>query len=242
MKQLHRFINLLALTGLLTISCNKDTCIHGDGPIVAKEVDIELFSALDLNGSLNIVLIQGNEQKVIAKGQENIISYLSTEVDEGNWTIKMQQGCYNDYELTLEITTPSLEEFGTSGTGNIQLTNNFEGIENINVFNSGSGQIFGNDSLYISNLLFVTISGSGGISLNGICENQNISVSGSGSYNSYGLASTNCVISLPGSGDCYVNVNSSLDVFISGSGNVYYTGDPDITSTITGSGQLINEN
>jgi len=241
MKKLHLYFSLFILLGIL-FSCDKDTCVHGEGPVVTKELDLAVFSSVDLKGSINIILTQGTEQKVLAKGQENIISYLSTEVKEGNWTIILEDGCYNDYELTIEVITPSLEEFGISGTGNIQLNDNFTDIENINVFNSGNGHIFGNDSLFISDFLFVTISGSGNISLNGITLNQNISLSGSGSYMSFGLLSENCVVSLPGSGNCEVNVNSNLDIFIGGSGSVYYTGSPAITSTITGSGEIINGN
>lgn len=227
---------------LILLSCDKDTCVHGEGPVVSKEIDLAAFNSIDLKGSLNVIVKQGTEQKVVAIGQENIISYLSTSVKAGNWDIMLENGCYNDYELTIEITTNSIEELGTSGTGNVQLDGNFVEIENISFFNNGSGQVYSNDSIFVSNFLFVNITSNGSISLKGLCENQNIGLSGSGNYYSYELFSENCIVSVPGSGYCKVNVGNNLDVFIGGSGNVYYLGNPDITSTVTGSGEIINEN
>ena len=149
---------------------------------------------------------------------------------------------YNDYQLTIEIELPEISEFGISGAGNIQIVDKFESLTNLNLFNSGSGEIFSNDSLIVANFLNTNISGSGNINLKGKVPNQNITVSGSGNYLTFGLESDECVISLPGSGNCEVNVSSTLDVFISGSGSIYYKGDPTINSNITGSGSIINSN
>ena len=232
----------LALSVLLCTDCAKDSCLHGSGPIVSKSLNIGDFNGFDLRGSFNVTLEKGMEQRVIASGQENIIDQLSLKINNGKWTIALNDGCYIDYQLTIKIYSPSIEEFGTSGTGNIQLLNRLDSIVNLSVFNSGSGHIFCNDSLLIDDFLNIALSGSGNIALKGKTNTQNINLSGSGNYYAFGLISEDCIISLPGSGNCEINAINNLDAFIGGSGNIYYTGNPVISSTITGSGGIINSN
>lgn len=241
--KIHRLytFTLITLTSLF-FACDKDTCIHGDGAIITQEVYLEDFSAFKLSGSFNVVLKQGNEIKVMATGQQNIINEISRDIDNGVWDLKFKDGCYNNYTLTLEISHPSIAEFGINGSGNIHILNKLEALENLSIYNNGSGQLFSSDSILIENYLNVEISGSGSIDVMGEAINQNVNISGSGNYFAFELNSENASISIPGSGNAEINVDSTLSAFIGGSGNIYYTGNPDITSSITGSGELINSN
>lgn len=243
MKFIQRLYTLFLLIGVvLCTSCAKDTCIHGSGPIVSRTLNIDDFNGFDLRGSFNATLQKGNELKVIAEGQENIIDQLSLQVIGGKWNIKLKEGCYIDYQLTIHIYSPNIEEFGTSSTGNIQVLNRLDSISNLSIFNSGSAFILCSDSLIIDNYLNISLNGSGSIGTKGRCLTQNINLSSSGTYNGFGMFSDECIVSLPGSGNCEINVLNSLDAFIGGSGNIYYTGNPTISATITGSGSIINSN
>lgn len=238
----RKYTFLLIASVLLCTACTKDTCLHGSGPIVSKTLNIGEFNGFDLRGSFNVTLEKGSEQMVIASGQENIIDQLSLQINNGKWKIALNDGCYIDYQLTIKIYSPTIEEFGTSGTGNIQLLNRLDSIANLSVFNSGSGHIFCNDSLVVDDFLNIALSGSGNIALKGKTNSQNINLSGSGNYNAFGMISDDCIVSLPGSGNCEINAINNLDAFIGGSGNIYYTGNPVISATITGSGEIINSN
>lgn len=243
MKFIQLIISVFVLGYFISFSsCSKDTCIHGSGPIVTQDITISDFNGFDLYGSFNIVLKEASDIRVYAEGQQNIISYISTSVSNGIWRAALQDGCYNDYTLTVYIEHPNISEMEISGSGNIQILDRLDSLENLNVFISGSGNVFSNDSIIINNYLNIDISGSGNIGLQGSALNQNINISGSGNYNAFELYSENCIASIPGSGNIEIYADSTLNVFIAGSGSVYYKGNPDITQNITGSGVIIDAN
>lgn len=244
MKIARIFYSITLIIGVVSLaSCTKDNCIHGSGPIITQELDIVDFNGFDLGGSFNIVLEQDSVIKVVAQSQQNIIDAISTNVNNGIWDATFYDGCYNDYDLTVFISHPSITDFGISGSGSIHIIDLYASIENLDMFISGSGSIFCNDSLLIDNNINTTISGSGNVFLGGgSAPNQNITISGSGNYLSFEFLSDSCLVSIPGSGNVEVNVDSTLEVSIGGSGSVYYKGYPTITSNISGSGEIVNSN
>lgn len=243
MRIIHRFLSFAILLSIVfAYSCKEDTCIHGAGPIVTQDIDIAAFHTFRSFGNFNIVLKEGDEISVQAETQENIIPFITTSVVDSVWDVNLQNGCYNDYQLTIYITHPSIKEFGILGSGNITILNRLDSIDNLYIYIGGSGNIQANDSLIISSNLYADISGSGNIILKGSVPNQNISIPGAGNYSAFDLLSEDCTITIPGSGNVMVNVSNTMDVFISGSGTVSYIGEPDITQTITGSGEIIDAN
>ena len=243
MKFIQRLYTALLLSSLIfSISCTKDTCIHGEGTIVSQNLAISDFSGFKLSGTFNIVLQKGPEIKVVATGQPNILNYISTSVENGIWNAEFEDGCYNDYQVTVYINHPNIKEFGINGSGSINVIGKLDSLENLTVYNNGGGNIYCSDSLLIDNFLNVDLSGSGSIELIGSALNQNINISGSGDYSAYNLFSENVTVSIPGSGDAMVHAFTSLEAFLSGSGSVYYIGDPVLTTNVTGSGAVINAN
>jgi hypothetical protein len=243
MKFIQRIYKMLLLISIiLSAGCAKDTCIHGSGPIVSQELTLDHFNGFNLRGSFNITYKKGSEQKVIASGQQNIIDQLSYTFDNGIWIVELLDGCYSDYQLTIQITSPSIDEIRNNSAGNIQLLNRVDSLATLSIFNNGTGYISSYDSIIVDNFLNIGLTSSGDIDLIGLVKNQNINLSGSGNYHAFGLLSEVCTVSLPGSGSCEINASNTLEAFISGSGNIYYTGTPLITSSITGSGNLINSN
>ena len=97
--QLYRILGLFSLL-IVMLSCDKDTCIHGDGAIVTQEITIDDFTSFKLSGSFNVVLTQSESPSVTVKGQQNIINELSKVINNDVWDIKLNEGCYSDYELT----------------------------------------------------------------------------------------------------------------------------------------------
>jgi hypothetical protein len=238
----YTILSFLFLLLLGIANCNKSDCINGEGSIVTQAITLGDFDGINLSGNLNIVLEQGEDLQVFAEGQQNIISYLSTGISNGIWNVALVNGCYANYNLTIHIIHPEIQEIEISGSGNVLITSRLDSLTNLDLTISGSGNIQAEDSLMVGDQLNTEISGSGNIWLIGQCYKQNINISGSGNYNAYSFLSDEAYVSIPGSGNAQVNVSSILDVNISGSGNVYYIGNPDISSTISGSGILIDAN
>ena len=107
----------------------------------------------------------------------------------------------------------------------------------VSVFrHQGSGYQTG--VVYGENIV-VSFQGSGGLSLSGTCNFAQITLDGSGSFNSSSLEIREAEVISRGSGHSYIWVTGRLNINIQGSGNVYYSGNPQIISNIQGTGRLI---
>lgn len=228
--------------------------VSGEGEMIRKKLDVRDFESVDLQGSMDIVLTQGDNFLVEAEGQENIIDLLNTAVDGNTWKVKLTKNVRNYKGLTVYITMPSLKNLHVSGSGNVSTTNTFEGLDAVGLAVSGSGNIqmnleaesmetrvsgSGNLQLELkTKSLEARVSGSGNIKLKGQADTFDASIMGSGDINAASLNTRSAGISIAGSGNCSVDVSESLKVKIAGSGDVYYTGEPQVEQKVSGSGDI----
>jgi len=244
MKTLSMYFLAIMFISFSFISCEKDTlCTKGEGTITTRTLVIPSFKGIDLAEAGDVIITQGATQAVVADGHSNIIDKIEKDVSGGVWAIDFGRGCYDDYELTLNITVPDLNEVLLSGAGDITI-GDFTDQGDLDLNISGSGEITLNSFSGTQNL-DVDISGSGEVQANSSfpsLKRIDLKIGGSGKFNGFPLETDECYIIVPGSGDSYVHVNDKLDVNISGSGTVYYKGFPAITEQITGAGSIVNSN
>jgi len=244
MKRPELSVVALIVVMLLLASCDSNTIrVTGEGPVVTKTITVPEFSGIDLAGAANIIISQGATQNVEVSAQQNIIDRLLTKVAGGIWTVKLEDGNYSNYDLTIHITVPVIRSISVSGSGNVEV-NDFTGQDDLELDISGSGNIEMNAFGGCENLS-VTITGSGNVvgkkDFTDL-KNMSVHISGSGNFMAYPVVSDNCHISIPGSGVCFVTVNDALNISISGSGSVFYKGSPTLTQSISGSGVVMNAN
>ena len=196
--------------------------IVGEGSIITETLSIDNFNSIVNVSGINVNILQGQAQVVTARGQANIISRIVPTVSDNTWTIVLEEGCYSNVELTVDITIPALEQVTSKSSGDINI-NGFEGAQDLTVESMGSGHIIGNSDFESLINLEVVNRGSGNIIL-------------------YPIETDDCTIISAGSGNSFVYARNTLNVTLSGSGNVSYKGSPTITQTITGSGTLIDDN
>jgi hypothetical protein len=82
------------------------------------------------------------------------------------------------------------------------------------------------------------ISGSGDVVVTGQTPQQELSISGSGSYFANEFASGVARVHISGSGSASIQVHERLEVHVSGSGSLRYTGQPQVSKSISGSGSV----
>jgi Putative auto-transporter adhesin, head GIN domain len=253
-------ISVAMMSCLLTTSCNNNGCTKGSGGIVFVELDLEPFHTIFTENDFQVRIEQGSEQKVEVEGQQNIINEITTVVSDGIWLISLTGDCYENIDIVIRITIPTIQSIESTGADQVIL-NSFDSLDQLTVLVSGSGQFFQSGVLtlsdrltllstgagemtanFITQRLEVVSSGSANMNLSGAATSQTVAVSGSGDYSAFGLTSNLCVIESSGSGNAEVTVSDEFEVNISGSGNVSYKGNPTITSNITGTGRLIDAN
>ena len=243
MKILELKVLSLLLFILFIASCDDQICIDGEGEITTSTLVVADFTGINLITSSNVTIQQGAEISVEATGHPNVIDKVKTNVTNGVWNIDLEDGCYDNYELSFTITLPMLSRVDIDGAGDV-VVQNFTNQGDLNVSIEGSGSVEFNEFVGTENLT-VTISGSGDITGNADFTNLtqlNVSISGSGVYNAFPIQSENATVDISGSGNIALTAMTTLNVNISGSGSVRYKGNPTITSSITGSGQLIDAN
>ena len=234
-KNLSSLFILTLLFNTTLSAQNWKNKITGEGPVVERTLKVANFTGVTLAFSGDIFIKQGSTQSVKVSGQQNIIDNIKTEVKNGVWYVGFKNPVRRSSGLKVYITMPKLTSAGLSGSGNLTTQGNFNGIGDLPVKLSGSGNI----SLNISAAsVESTISGSGNIKLSGTANSHSIRVSGSGNVQSYDLKTSDCKVAISGSGNCNVHASNALDVRISGSGDVRYHGSPKVNSKVSGSGNV----
>lgn len=222
---------------LVSVQCQSGITgsIKGEGEIVKQEITLEAIHGVNLGFSGDVILTQGNTQKIVMEGQQNILDNIRREVKSGVWNVYFDKSIREMKNVTVHITLPNLDEVRLSGSGSIRSTNKFTGADDMEIRVSGSGGITLD---YTANSTDLALSGSGEINLSGESKELSIAVSGSGDIVAGNLKTDNCDIHISGSGDATVNVNNSLETHISGSGDVRYSGSPSVEARISGSGDV----
>ncbi|MFT5645596.1 MAG: hypothetical protein ACI976_000269 [Aureispira sp.] len=255
---------------LFFTSCQNDNniinanCIQGEGTVTTEILPINSFNKINLAFASSVILYQGATQEVFVTGHPNIIALLKRDVVNGLFVLELEDGCYNNYQLSVHITTPNIEQLLLSGSGDMvvnsfanqnnlvidlagsgdMIISNFEGAENMKIDLAGSGDLTIN-GFEGTEILDINLAGSGDIIANSNVTNLatfTLNLGGSGNYNGFPLSAEDCVVSLSGSGNANLTASNTLGVTIGGSGNVSYKGTPTITQNIFGSGFLLNAN
>ena len=212
-------------------------CTEGKGPVVTRELNLDEFNSLQLSGSDKMYISQGAEQEVLVEGQQNVIDRIDLTVSNGFWNTRTR-GCLRRYEqLVYFVTLPEINHLSLTGSGEIIVENTVEST-NLEIKVTGSGSIKADVDADVD----CEITGSGEIFLSGNSGYAEVDLTGSGTYDSFGLETDQVEVTIQGSGDAYVTALEKLNVRITGSGNVYYKGNPLINSSGTGSGKLISRN
>ena len=245
---MKRFAILLLLGGLLAAvpSCiyiDDDhppffDCEEGFGPQVTRELFVPEFSNVALTISADLILAEGPDPFVEAKGEENIIDLIERDVHNDTWEIEFERCVRNHDHLQIFATMPFFEEIVLSGSGDINSANTLTNT-NFDLVLTGSGEIDLDLETFQTDAV---ISGSGDIELTGISDDLDLTISGSGDFDSFGLESKTASIQITGSGSVELTVTETLNVVISGSGSVFFKGNPQLNVTITGSGQVVDAN
>lgn len=209
--------------------------IQGEGPVVTEEIDIPRIKGIVLKNSADIFLTRGNNQKMVAEGQRNILDNLHTEVINGILYIGNKRPVWRTKPVKIRIRMDELELLKISGSGDIESENRFTDLDDLEIRISGSGSI----SLSLeADFVYTVISGSGSIRLEGKAREAEYRISGSGGIHAGDLVLRRAYARIGGSGNINLHAEDDLEARIGGSGSIYYEGNPRVNKRITGSGSV----
>ena len=230
--------------------------VRGSGDLTTETRNVSNFDAIVLENMGDVFITVGNTEKLTIEAEDNLLQYLTSEVENGVLTLGTTPGRNLNptrsivYNVTVkELNNITLAGSGSfnvepldvdqmavllAGSGNIKLEK--LDASDIEVTIAGSGNISVDEVTAES--IDATVSGSGDIRMAGEAPVQKLAVAGSGNYLAGDLLSEITTVDIAGSGNATVWVMEELTVSINGSGNIRYYGKPTIDLTGNGSGDM----
>ena len=219
-------------TGLLLTSCNGDNtpdCFQNAGNIVQKEVSLPQFSKITVFEKIELVLKQGDHQKVTIETGEFLIDEVSVKVEGDRLLLYNQNGCnlFREYGITkVYVTAPNLSEIRSS-TGRPIWSEGLLQYPDLSLLSESFAEpeaetTDGSFDLQLdAQTITITTNGIAYFKLGGTVENLQIAVAaGDSRIEAENLSAANVSINHRGSNDILVNPQESLSGVIRGTGDV----------------------
>ncbi|MEK9603677.1 MAG: head GIN domain-containing protein [Flavobacteriaceae bacterium] len=211
--------------------------VNGSGNKTTQVIQTENYDVIQAQGPIEIHLQKGKEGKISVTASDNLHQYLKVESVNNQLKIRLKKGVNirRNGHFKINIPFESLSKIGLSGSGVIHSKDPIK-TDLLEVSLSGSGDV---NLPLATEKTEIAVSGSGDIELAGTSTNLNLKISGSADFEGLKLDTQNTSISISGSGDAKVVASRSLMAKISGSGSVVYKGRPEKVNTkISGSGSI----
>lgn len=235
MKKLIFLIPAIAL--IASCTCSGFEKVRGNGNLITQSRTVKPVSKIDMSGSIDVELIQGNEFKVEVSADENLQNYIITKVQDGELHIHYKSGVNisTDNPVKVYVTMNELKSIEASGSGDVSCNGKFTNNSSVNIDISGSGNI---NLMVHTPEVKVDIAGSADVAIVGETRDLKVDVAGSGSFKGGELKAENAKVDVNGSGDALIFADQRLDAAVHGSGTITYAGKADVRSEVSGSGTI----
>jgi hypothetical protein len=251
MSKIHLFFTLFTIVTLA--ACNgtilDQTVVRGSGVLATEERDVPAFTAIRVQSSADVIVKAGDEQRVVASADDNVLPYLRTEVEGDTLVVDFRDDDSTGLSIMdtqhppqVEVTAPGVVELVTTSSGNITADRlegerivlaisssgdlSVDGVraETVSIEVSSSGDM--EVGLLEAGELDVEMTSSGSVRVAGDVVAQTVRVSSSGDYEAGELRSGEADVELSSSGNATVWVTDRLEADTSSAGKVSYYGNP----------------
>lgn len=216
---MKKLLFIFIITATVQAQADWKNPVKGNGKIAEQERKVAPFNKISTGGSVNLIIIQGQQEGIAVTTDENLQEYIITEVIDNTLQIHMKEKSnISPTKLKIKVTYSQLNFIEAGGSGDIES----DGIiksEKLKISQGGSGDFKLN--LDIQNLS-INKSGSGDFKLNGKADQLEINSAGSGDVHASSLEVKNCKISMVGSGDIHLEKGTAVDLRKVGSGEIIY--------------------
>ncbi|MBK7807650.1 MAG: DUF2807 domain-containing protein [Saprospiraceae bacterium] len=226
------------------MSCDLDSFNCYDGNIITKELSLNSFHKIDIDFSCEVILVDGDEQKIVIEGKDDMIQDLKNRslVSNDTWKVRTKGNCILPTKDTrIYITVPGLKELSVDGNYMISSEGLLKNIDNsLKIDLDGNGDL----SLSLDNLslLELEIDGNGKVDIEGVTNRFNIDCDGNSEIRAHDFLAEIIDIKIDGNATMDVHASQRPIVNMDGKGSVCYKGNPQITSNQEGSSRIKNCN
>ncbi|MFO1323222.1 MAG: head GIN domain-containing protein [Burkholderiales bacterium] len=200
------------------------------------------FRRIEVSGSADVTLVQGETESVSFGAASRKQGAVRAEVrgdtlhiragDRAHWwTIVFGN---ESHPSQVVVTFKEIDSIEAAGT--VKLSAGALKAGDLRI--SGAG----GTSVRIDDLTArqLTVNGAGALKaeLAGRADDQDVTISGAGTYRGARLVTQNAKVTVSGAGKVVVNAEKTLRATISGAGSVEYLGDPAVTERVSGAGSV----
>ena len=227
-------VGLLTMAVLLLSAC---TMVRGSGNLITETRDVSNFERVDLSGSGDVIITQGEEESLTVETDNNLMQHVTTNVRGRTLHLGMnirQTGFASPTRLVFTLQVKDLTGLDLSGSGSIAAATLT--TDRLDADLSGSGALAIDEIR--ADQLRLDLNGSSNVQVAGEVNSLNIDISGSSDVRAGDLRSDAVNVQISGSGATTVWAVEKLNVDLSGSGSVRYYGEPTLDSSTSGSGTV----
>jgi len=251
------FLKLIVtiLVALTLLACNGDNapdCFQNSGDIIRQEVDLPDFNRITVFENLNLVITQGDTQRVEIESGEFLINEVFAEVEGERLILRNENTCnfVRDFGITtIYVTSPNIQEIRSS-TGLLVSSNGVLNYPNLSLlsesFNNPEAETTDGsfDLELASERVTILSNGIAFFKLRGTTTNFNITIAaGDSRVEAEDLIAQNVSLNHRGSNDIFVNPQESITGVIRGNGDVISSNRPaEVAVEELFNGRLIFEN
>jgi len=210
--------------GLLAYASCSFTGIKGNGNVVKVEKNIKPFTELELDGVFDVILTQGETEKLEIEADENLID-LVTIKNVGNKLIvgfKKGTNLRKSTKFNVYITLKDITSLTMEGVGDIKNMGRLN-LKTLEINKTGVGDLNLNIS---SSILDINSSGVGDVNLTGSSSHLIIDNSGVGDVIADTFKADDVKLDNNGVGDAKVFASEKINITNSGVGDVEFYGSP----------------
>ncbi|MCA9667528.1 MAG: DUF2807 domain-containing protein [Myxococcales bacterium] len=204
--------------GLLIAGCGVVGCsvtgVEGNGVEGSAQRKLGAFSTVSVGGAFALDLRRGSPQKVVVRGDANLLPLVETTVESGRLRVRCRKSVSPRRGLRLEVVTPTLDGLALSG--------------------AAKGTVHGVDS----KRFVLRISGAAKLALDGKADALSVTSSGAAKVDARALKVRAAKVHASGAAKVDVDASETLDVQASGAVAVSYSGSPKLTQSLSGACRL----
>lgn len=184
--------------------------IEGSGNVVTKEIGVQSFDQLDVNGVFSVLLSQGTKEEVKIEAEDNLQPLFEVK-NEGSKliiTMKKDMNIHNKKKMKVYITFKKLKSLDLKTVGNVSSEQNLN-FDDLKIDNKSVGSL---DLKLTAQSLDIDNKSVGDVILSGKADNVVIKNKSVGSIQAAGFVVQKMDIDNNGIGSAEVNAEKELKV------------------------------
>jgi len=229
------FASLLFGVSSLSAGCHL-IGTQGNGNVIKQDRKVSSFNGIEVSGAFQVFLKQGNAETVTVEADENLLSFIRTEVVNGTLIIETKNMPFHaTTKMTVYVTIKGLKSIDLSGAVDIETQNKLN-LSDLKIDVSGAS-----DAKLEVAVQKLDLDGSGASKLlfRGSAVDVKMDLSGASEIFAYDMPAESYSIELSGAGKAEINVSKKLSAEVSGAGTVRYKGSPTvIDQEVSGAGSI----